>query len=871
MITRAGLSDSTMRILAMALTIFCLSGGILSSANDYDSLRSEIAAANASGSGTITLGGDIVLRPPRCRQITGSLTIDGGGHSISGDDAFRIFDVNGGALTLSNVTLTEGNAGEGEGGAIRMRNGAQVTIERATLSANSARHGGAIATSSSNDRLATSDVKFISNIAEQSAGAIYARGGTVGIANSRFEKNCAQYAFFALQEGVNSERRSVDDFGCIRVRYVRSEVDAEVQSHVDGGAIRLLNGARVIIEQSTFSENRASYGAAISTASKDVRLSVSSSSFLFNRASQSGGAIGSSWLGGGRITISASSFVENSTEEGDGGAIESSNGALDIINSTFGGNRASGDGGALKIDEDAEVSITHATFVDNWSRRHNANAISKTGGTAFLRNSIVTSAGDGEDCVGAWEHAGNLSSDGTCADRPSDDPRLGVLTGSPAYYPPLDRSQAIDYADPKYCLETDQLGTLRPQGGGCDIGAIEARAAIAAEPTRVPPLVCTLAYEIVAANRDWPAGGCPAGSGVDIIELDKDIILFEPLPAIASHIIIEGNGHSISGDRNFRIFDVDGGILTIRNLTMKDGRARSGEGGAIRLQNDGRATVSDSRFINNLGGNGSGVSIGCVGTDRSWLNVNRSSFVDNSGIVVFACGGTLSVSDSSFVRNSASGVFKLLNPSTRLDIVNSSFIRSGRALFAENGATANLTHVTIGSRGRAIETYAGSFTTAGRFNLRNSIIAGSVSSDVCDNLNQNIGNLIADGSCSPKLSGDPMLEEPRRRRDLYFATCPAARPSTRPTRASAPIPTSSADRAPSSGAAISARLKPCRSAMRFRTASSPPRTCLTSATGPAAASSAACRKARRFLQQQGRRAGSRWSTMDRRAGSARIM
>ena len=448
-----------MHVLAVALTTLWLCNGILSSANDDDSLRSEIAAANASGARTIALGGDIILKaalPP----ITGRLTINGGGHSISGDNAYRIFDVNGGTLTLINATLTEGKAAEGEGGAIRMRNGAAVTLERSTLRANSALHGGAIAMSGG--QLVISDSKFTDNIAEQSAGAISARGGSVSISNSRFEKNCAQYAFFMLQEGVNSERRSVNDDGCIRVSYVRSEVDAEVQSHVDGGAIRLLNGARVTVEHSTFSENRASYGGALSTASKDVRLSVSGSSFLFNRASQSGGGIGASWNGGGRVSISSSSFVENSTEEGDGGAIESSYSALNVVNSTFGGNRAGGDGGALKIDDDAEVSITHATFVNNWSRRHKANAISKTGGQAYLRNSIVTSTGDGEDCAGAWEHAGNLSSDGTCADRPSDDPRLGELTGSPAYYPLQDRSQAIDYGDPRYCVAADQIWHAAP-------------------------------------------------------------------------------------------------------------------------------------------------------------------------------------------------------------------------------------------------------------------------------------------------------------------------------------------------------------------------------------------------------------------------
>ena len=116
----------------------------------------------------------------------------------------------------------------------------------------------------------------------------------------------------------------------------------------------------------------------------------------------------------------------------------------------------------MKIDEDAEVTITHATLVENRTRRHQAKAISNTGGQLHLRNSIIASSGSGEDCVGAGEHVGNLSPDGTCADRPSDNPLLGELTGSPAYYALRDRSPAVDYADPEFCLETDQLGTSKP-------------------------------------------------------------------------------------------------------------------------------------------------------------------------------------------------------------------------------------------------------------------------------------------------------------------------------------------------------------------------------------------------------------------------
>ncbi len=748
----------------------------VSAAEDFDSLYSAIAAANAGGESAIALTEDITLSGA-LPAITGSVTIDGAGHTISGAGEYRIFDVNGGRLALSNATLTEGRAAQG--GAILLRNGARVSIESSTLSANSAKHGGAIATSSSSDRLNVSDSSFMANIAEKSAGVIYANGGIVNITDGSFVKNCSLFATFTLNnEGVDRDRRSVDADGCLRVNYFRTEIDAKLQSEVGGGAIRLLNSAQATIEGSTFSENKAAYGGALATAGGNIRLTISRGSFFGNRASESGGAIGGGWSGGTTISISGSSFVKNFAERGGGGAINAFAYTLDISNSTFSENYSDFRGGALNIDEDAEVTITHATFIENKTRQHEAKAISKTGGKAYLRNSIIASNGIGEDCVGAWEHIGNLSSDGSCADKPSDNPLLEDLTGSPAYYPLRDRSPAVDYADPKFCLETDQLGTPRPQGGGCDIGAIESRGAIAAEPTPVPPLVCSLADHIIAANRDQPAGGCPPGSGVDTIVLDKDITLFEPLPAITSQIVIEGNGHSISGGGDYRIFDVDGGTLTVKNLTMTEGSASNGDGGAIRLQNHGRATVADSRFVNNRGGYGGAIRIRAVGTDYSRLIVSNSSFIENvagaGGGAINANGGMVSVSNSSFMYNRASQSGGAINMSnfTRVDVTNSSFIDNranwgGSALAAENGVAATLTHLTIYSNlpvavGTELHLFEGRYGSPNKVNLRNSIIAaaGPVYAVLCvGNLVQNVGNLIEGGACSPKLSDDPMLEE----------------------------------------------------------------------------------------------------------------
>ena len=711
-------------------------------ADDFGGLVAAIEAANRSGSGEISLSGDIVLTAA-LPAITGSLVIEGGGHSISGDDAFRIFDVNGGALTLSNVTLTAGNAGEGAGGAIRMRNGAQLVIENSTLSGHRAKSG----------------------------GAIVAYGGTVRITDSRFENNCALSATFTSKlQGREQDLHSVDADGCTHIDYERRQIPSELQRDVDGGAIRLLNGARADIERSTFSGNKATYGGAISTASRNVRLSIGGSSFVSNRASESGGAIWAARPGGGRITIDSSSFVENHAERHGGGAIEIRNNTLEITNSTFGKNRAYLHGGALAIYQNSTVTITHATFVDNITRRREAGAIENTGSKVYMRNSIVVSGESGEDCVGVWDqNVGNISPDGTCAERPSDDPRLGELTGAPAYYPLQDRSPAIDYADAEFCLETDQVGTPRPQGGGCDIGAIEARSAIAAEPTPLPPLVCTLAHQIIAANHDRPSSGCPAGSGADTIVLDRDIILFEVLPPVTSHITIAGNGHSISGGEDFRIFDVDGGTLTIQDLILKDGYSSTGEGGAIRLQNNGRAFVRDSSFINNAASSGGAIYIGYEGVANSAVTVENSSFIGNrswqDGGALHAGAGSIIVKNSSFVGNQAagyyaSGAIHVSNRSTRLNVVNSSFIDNSRGhISLSSGVVATLTHVTILGNHPAFVTSESRVISPGVLYLYNSIVSGGLTATLCDNMRHNVNNLIIDGACSPRLSGDPGLAE----------------------------------------------------------------------------------------------------------------
>ena len=125
--------------LFVALSSWLLPALQTDAADSFSSLVAQIETANSrSGNTTITLTEDITLSaalPP----ITGEIIIEGGGHGISGDGMYRIFDVNGGTLVINSLTLTGGKAEQG--GAIRLRNGAGVAIEGSTLRGNTATNG----------------------------------------------------------------------------------------------------------------------------------------------------------------------------------------------------------------------------------------------------------------------------------------------------------------------------------------------------------------------------------------------------------------------------------------------------------------------------------------------------------------------------------------------------------------------------------------------------------------------------------------------------------------------------------------------------------------------------------------------------------
>ena len=169
----------------------------------------------------------------------------------------------------------------------------------------------------------------------------------------------------------------------------------------------------------------------------------------------------------------------------------------------------------------------------------------------------------------------------------------------------------------------------------------------------VDGVTCTLTDAITAANTDAATGGCTAGSGADIINLQTNVTLTavnnttdgnNGLPVIASAITIEGNGNTISRSSAtaFRILAVAGGAnLTLNSATVSGGLA-SGGGGIL---NRGALTVQNSTLSGNLASNGGGIS------NLSTLTVQNSTLSGNSAT---STGGGISISNFSTVTVSNS-------------------------------------------------------------------------------------------------------------------------------------------------------------------------------------------------------------------------
>ncbi len=227
----------------------------------------------------------------------------------------------------------------------------------------------------------------------------------------------------------------------------------------------------------------------------------------------------------GTTTIDSCIFTGNTTPSGTGGGLENSGVTLIIRNSTFSDNSAGNGGGGIFTAYGGTITLTNSTFSGNSASNYYGSAIrnfssnpanavttmiidyvtisGNSTGAGYgaldaeqnaiisLSNSIVA-GNSGSDCAGTFTDNGhNFFGDSSCGRAGNGNPQLnslGFTAGLTPTMSPLAGSPVIDAAACEAGVPTDQRGISRPQGPGCDIGAVEVEKSIFANGFEAPAI-----------------------------------------------------------------------------------------------------------------------------------------------------------------------------------------------------------------------------------------------------------------------------------------------------------------------------------------------------------------------------------------------
>jgi hypothetical protein len=429
------------------------------------------ATIGGAGATTTTVSGNdastVLAFGPGATVTLSKLTVSHGkAETVPANDAGGGI-INIGDLTLNDVVVTDNSAAFGGG----ILNAGDLKVNRGAISRNHAVEifgqirsvggiGGGIFTIGKT--VAMDGTSLARNTAAVFAGGIEAAGGTLAAAHTTFASNSAE----AL-----------------------------------GGAMVTDDRAAVTVITSTFSGNTASGEEAAGGGgifNVGAALHLANDTFDRNATTGHGGAIAQAVFGGRTVTDTASAEQRVTTAmEGvqdtetmplrtllaqQAEATPSTN--LDFV--TISENSAPRDfgGGIALVGRDSGAITVHDTILAN-----------NPGKNCFTP---VTSAGfnldSAKDC--GFGATGDLTVANpnlqTLADNGGPTQTMALVKGSPA----------VDAADPKCDVSTDQRGVTRPQGLRCDIGAFELEVQT---PVPAPPVTGLAAA--VGGDSRLPIGG----------------------------------------------------------------------------------------------------------------------------------------------------------------------------------------------------------------------------------------------------------------------------------------------------------------------------------------------------------------------------
>ena len=440
-------------------------------------------------------GGGIV------NAIAGTLTLTDS--TVSGNTAGWGGGIrNDGSLVLSGSAVSGNTASNGQGGGIVNANaGALLTLTDSTVSGNTASLGAGGIFNYGTVTLTNTTIGDNMAVNGDGGGIVNAIAGTLTLTDSTVSGNTAGWGGGIRNDGslvlsgsaVSGNTANNGQGGGIvnaNAGALLTLTDSTVGGNTASlGAAGIFNYGTVTLTNTTISDNMAVNGDGGGIVNNSGTLTLTDSTVSGNTATWGGGI-----RNDGSLVLSGSTVSGNIANIGDGGGILNANACtLTLTNSTVSGNTAAWGGG---IRNGGSLVLSGSTVSGNTASNGQGGGIQDVSGSANIKNSIVagnTAGGPGPDCSGSLTSLGyNLVQDTSGCTIAGDltrnitgqAPLLGPLqdNGGPTLtHALLLGSPAIDAGNPATpgsggdaCEATDQRLAPRPAGAACDIGAYEA-------------------------------------------------------------------------------------------------------------------------------------------------------------------------------------------------------------------------------------------------------------------------------------------------------------------------------------------------------------------------------------------------------------
>ena len=627
--------------------------------------------------------------------ISKDITINGGGTTIiSGNDLSRIFKIeNGCSVVLLDVTFINGKADNG--GAIY--NDGNLVLKDCEFRDNSADYGAAIY--NTENGVLTGDADFTDNVAVYRGGGIYSEGA-VDLSDSVFDSNDISYRAknddnggaaiynnggtcnldnvqvtnnlknIVIRNGNAGDLINAAVFSSGRLYITDSYIANNSGSY--GGGVFVCGDETFTVSGTTFENNMATFGAAI----YDYGAAIIVENCIFNENHCEGvGSAGTSNTQAGAIlvmsegasaTITDSKFNKNSAKTGGAVSISQASGDVLIDGCEFIENTASYEGGAIYnyIADGAQLSVRNSTFTDNTAASW-GDAISNDAGLKWEANTI---SGDANTAIGNWLGTFDTNVKVTILDglahtvtspvyeltaTVTDDSNNPLMDHNFAFKIGEDEVPATYYASEgvyKATYTFRQPGTYTISTGSYEDADITTSVVTFESP------LSTLQDLIDAA----------IANGESSLELDYGFAYIESHDAAAaatgivipSDFTIIGNGVTIDGGHASRIFTVNGGTLTLSNVTLANGKAD--DGAAVYLASDAKLDATSTTFKDNV----ATYSGGAIYTEGGEI-VLTDSLIDNNDV-------------EDATKNNGTGGAAIFAKNAQVTLVNTNVTNNGR-------------------------------------------------------------------------------------------------------------------------------------------------------------------------------------------------